>query len=1099
MLPQIIYNQFEPQIPMRTLLCPFLLLAGVLPAQVLSSGEFRVAYSPTGLTSLKRVQDAFDTDYVLPGKSLGDIVLRYRVRGAADWQRVSDAAVVSSASTGSSVAFHIGRAVPTIATAAHATSSIVRPAGRGNNAPGRGGAETSALNDQLEPENSHDGVVPMFTWTASGGAHEWVQYDFAAPRQVSFVEVYWGERSAGSGRRGGNGAAAIAVKLPQSWSVQYRDGEEWKAVKPSGPYGLAADRFNHVAFTPVTTSALRLVAQLAPDSTAGIYEWRVDTNVGKQVEDAPEIAPKETFQLDHDALVWTITVRNTSGRELEVGDLGLPLPFNTQYNADKVDTYTKRLIRHAFIGGGGSYIFWQRTNGIGPFLVMVPQNSSGLEYFDQSAPTVGGGRGVFTAYIHAAAAGPEVIARGGKWRLPFTNLMLAPQGKPGDSKTFSYRFRWAKDYEGVHDALYQEGGFDVTVVPGMTVPTDLSARFAVRTHNKIAQIAAEFPAATVVRDLGLKSKDTHIYEAKFSKLGENLLKVQYGDNQYLSLEFFITEPLETLYKKRAHFLTTTDQWKDPTRWYDTLYSQWDMKNQILRSPDDRDGGSLSPYMVACDDTELGKPAYIAGKNIVYPDQAEIDSVEAHIRKYVWGGLQQTDKEPYPFGVYGIPNWKELRDSPKDDRTGKKHIWRIYDYPHVILMYYNMYRVAQNYPQMVHYLDKDGYLQRAYGTAMALYTYPEEIENWRPYSTGTYNELVIPSLIRSLEENGKQDEANQLRAKWELKAETFINKKPNLWGSEYAFDSTGFESTEALAKYSVERLRDPSATAFRAAVRPEDAEAFLEEQIRLNLSCRGQEPAYYYLGSDFRGNAGASYTLSYMAQMGGWAVQDYALHFAKNPVPYLRLGYASYLSSWALLNSGTPESNYGYWYPGQANDGGASGGFEPAALGRAWLGNKQVHGAWWYDGEIDLGFSGALRSAATVVSDDPLFGLIAYGGDLKRTGRSIEVVPKDGLRTRFYIVRGASPVEITLDHDGYAKDGAVTFDDSLKQIAFELENRGGGQHETTLHLEGLPAGSYRISVNGKTQTALPRQTASSYDVKVPVAATGATRVAIARAD
>ena len=82
--------------------------------------------------------------------------------------------------------------------------------------------------------------------------------------------------------------------------------------------------------------------------------------------------------------------------------------------------------------------------------------------------------------------------------------------------------------------------------------------------------------------------------------------------------------------------------------------------------------------------------------------------------------------------------------------------------------------------------------------------------------------------------------------------------------------------------------------------------------------------------------------------------------------------------------------------------------------RAWLGNKQVHGAWWYDGEIDLGFSGALRAAATVVSDDPLFGLIAYGGDLKRTGASVAVVPKDGLRTRFYIVRGGVCSEMTLD-------------------------------------------------------------------------------------
>jgi hypothetical protein len=613
----------------------------------------------------------------------------------------------------------------------------------------------------------------------------------------------------------------------------------------------------------------------------------------------------------------------------------------------------------------------------------------------------------------------------------------------------------------------------------------------------VARVAPDFPDKTSVRDLGEKTKDTHIYEVKFSRLGENMVKLQYGDGEYLSLEFFVTEPLETLYKKRAQFLVSHDQWNDPKLWYDTLYSQWDMKNQKLRSPDDLDNGSLNPYMVADDDTALGKPGYLAGKNIFYPDQKELDSVEAYIRKYMWGGQQQTDKEPYPYGIYGIPNWKTLRDSTKDDRTGQKHLWRIYDYPHVILMYYNMYRVAQNYPTMVHYLDQNGYLERAYGTAMALYTYPEQLDNWKPYSTGTYNELVIPEVIQALEESGKKEQAAKLREKWELKAKTFINDQPNLWGSEYAFDSTGFESTEALAKYAEARLRDPGATDFRGAVKQADADAFLEEQMRLNLSCRGQEPAYYYLGSDFRGNAGLSYTLSYMAQMGGWAVEDYALNFAQNPVPYLRLGYASYLSSWALLNSGTADSNYGYWYSGKENDGGASGGFEPQALGRAWLGNKQVHGAWWYDGEIDLGFSGALRAAATVVSDDPLFGLIAYGGDLKRARGSIQVVPRDGLRVRFDIVRGAARVQIALDNDGFAKDQAVTFNDGLSQIAFQVENRSGSQHETTMHLQGLPAGTYRVSVDGKGLAPAQIRSGEATDVKVPMRAGAASHVTISR--
>ena len=240
--------------------------------------------------------------------------------------------------------------------------------------------------------------------------------------------------------------------------------------------------------------------------------------------------------------------------------------------------------------------------------------------------------------------------------------------------------------------------------------------------------------------------------------------------------------------------------------------------------------------------------------------------------------------------------------------------------------------------------------------------------WSAYETGTYNELVIPEVIRALEANGRRDEAAKLRAHWEAKAEFFINKHPDLFQSEYPFDSTGFESTHALAKYARARFQERDATEFRKMVKSADADEFLEEQMRLNIAARGTEPAYYWLGSDYRASGNSAYTLSYMSQMGGWAVEDYAVNFAERPIPYLRLGYASYLSSWALLNSGTPESNYGYWFPGKENDGGAGGGFEPRPWGRAWLGNKEMgRGSWWYSGEIDLGFSGALRAAATVVS------------------------------------------------------------------------------------------------------------------------------------
>src|SRR6185437_7056115 len=155
--------------------------------------------------------------------------------------------------------------------------------------------------------------------------------------------------------------------------------------------------------------------------------------------------------------------------------------------------------------------------------------------------------------------------------------------------------------------------------------------------------------------------------------------------------FFATQPLEILYKKRASFIVTHEQHRDPSKWYNGLFSQWDMKHAILRSPDDLDG--LQSYAVACDDPILGKAMYVAGENVFYPSQSEISAVEYYIKNYVWGGLQETDKE---------------------------------EYPHVIAMYYYMYQVAKFYPSTTKYLNDDGYLERAFGTAKAFFTVPDEL-------------------------------------------------------------------------------------------------------------------------------------------------------------------------------------------------------------------------------------------------------------------------------------------------------------------------------------------------------------------------------------
>jgi hypothetical protein len=325
------------------------------------------------------------------------------------------------------------------------------------------------------------------------------------------------------------------------------------------------------------------------------------------------------------------------------------------------------------------------------------------------------------------------------------------------------------------------------------------------------------------------------------------------------------------------------------------------------------------------------------------------------------------------------------------------------------------------------------------------------------------------------------EAETLRSFWERKVRHFVNGREDLFRSEYAFDTTGFESTHAMAKYGSERWSVGGSEREGDNARPfarstlsrsnavvggieTNAKRFMETQMAANLFCRGcLEPAYYLLGSDIRGAGGNAYTLTYMSQMGGWSVLDYGLNFATNRDPYLRLGYASYLSAWALVNSGTPESNYGYWHPGKANDGAAGGGFEPSANGRMWLVPNMLlgRGSWCFGSEIDLGYSGALRSAATILTDDPIFGRFCFGGDWRKTGQGIEVVPKDGLRRRFHAMLHEGELHLSLENDRFAAGQPIAIERDLSKIQFRIESDNPAKHTTKLLLAGSRSGKFEV--------------------------------------
>ncbi len=1121
----------------RLPLAALLLLPAAAPAQNLRNGAFNIQYSDEGIVSLRRTNDVADTEYVAAGGALGPIVARYRTSPQGEWRAISHLKL-DGEPVGNKIQYRLGDLLKTLAAQSLVSASTtvpglatvndgaVTPIGGGRGGGGRGGPPV---------------IAAMFQGGPSGGA-QWIQYAFPQPQTVSEAAVYWAGavENAGRGQAQGRGPAPVVPQAPRSWRILYQAGNEWRPVQTSTPYAVETAKFNTVKFPAVTTSAMRVEFDVAPNTTVGVGEWRVGPE--RTVVLPQDLSVSESFQLEGDQLNWTMTLANNTAGEIEVGDLAVPTRMAEGTPGRRGDIYTQKLLRHSLIAGDGSWLFWARSNGVGPYLLMTTVGKTSLEYFDNTggvAPDGGGrgGRGGFTPYIHATVNNVADLNRAKEagrdkpWRLPLTSLHLTAKGSKGSEVTYQFRLQWAPNFQGVRDELYAGNQFDTVVVPGMTLPSDLPAMIALRTRNKIDAVEAEFPTKTSVQFVGKKNNDTSIYKVKFDKLGENMLKVRYGDKQWTSLEFFVTEPLETVIKKRANFLVTSMQHKDSTKpWYGG-FGDWDQMNHVLRNPEDRD--RLSPWLTdSSDDAGNARPAYVAGVNAFFPTAEGVASVERYVRYYLFndykdgkGGMQMTDKEPYPYGIYGtFDNWWQHRaapDTPPDtyepgnanrqrDWTvlHKDHLWRIYDYPHIINMYYRLYQIGKFYPEMLKWKTSAQYLELAYHTTVAYWTVPFATRNWSANSVGTMNEACIEDLIYSLEEEGKQDWANEVRGMWETKVAHFVLNTPNLYGSEFSFDSTGFESTEAFARYAVRNAGkhtvDPPKFAVGpgrgeipkfSEVTPEAARKFQDFQMSLNVNDRGWlEVAYYLLGSDYRGST--SYLLSYMSHLGGWGVLDYGLNFADKPTDYLRLGYASSLSAWSLVNSGTAESGYGYWNPAKVNDGATGGGFVPEVWGRGWIGKTMPRGAWYYSAEEDVGYVGALRTHATVVVNDPVFGDYAYGGILTRAKDSVRVIARDGLRMRLHVIRNNQRLHLLLDNDGFAAEQPITIADNLSNIAMRIENRAGRPHATHMRISGMPSGNYAVAVNGR-QIATFSGSDKEQIIEVPLPTAQEAAVTIAR--
>jgi hypothetical protein len=98
-----------------------------------------------------------------------------------------------------------------------------------------------------------------------------VAYKFPKPQSIAWSDVYWFDDTGGGGCR-----------VPKSWQLMYKDGDQWKPVTlaAGAAYGTAKDALNKAAFAPVVTQEVRLEVQLQDGFSGGVLEWRVGPPAG---------------------------------------------------------------------------------------------------------------------------------------------------------------------------------------------------------------------------------------------------------------------------------------------------------------------------------------------------------------------------------------------------------------------------------------------------------------------------------------------------------------------------------------------------------------------------------------------------------------------------------------------------------------------------------------------------------------------------------------------------------------------------------------------------------------------------------------------------
>lgn len=683
---------------------------------------------------------------------------------------------------------------------------------------------------------------------------------------------------------------------------------------------------------------------------------------------------------DRGVLAMRFTLVNTGSAPVEIGGLGMPMVFDNIILDRDLDTaHAQASFVDPYIGRDAGYLQVTRLNGKGPALLVLPEKGTPLEayrpvlearaapagdIFTDRSPRTQVSEGFYDWTVASKGFAEKEWAKAGEqWNTP-TSFTLAP----GERRTLGLRFVTAPGIRAIEDTLVANKRPVAVGIPGYVLPTDQTASLFLKAPTRVARIESH-PAGVLTATPETSGTGWARYRVKAIGWGRARLTVTYADGQQQTISYFVTKPLDKVMADIGHF-TTTQQWfegkGDPFHRSPAILSYDREENRILT----QDGR----VWVAGMSDEGGAGSWVAAaiKQLDNPDPAEVAKLERLVNETVIGTLQVADGpqqgavkksifyyDPQEFPNYYDPaiNWKSWTAWSKKDAGD---LGRSYNYPHVAIGHWVLYRLARDSQGLVRQHDWKYYLTWAWRTSIAMM-------RDAPYYAefGQMEGDVFLDILKDLKHEGMTAEATQMEALMKGRADHWRTMKYP-FGSEMAWDSTGQPEVYAWMCYFG---YEPQADVTREVI-------------------LGYDPAIPSWG--YNGNARRYWDFLYGGKVSRIERQIHHYGSALNAVPLFD-AFRQNPADLHLLRVA-----YGGMMGGITN------------IDQQGFGSAAFHS--WPDmmkwdaitGDYGMGFYGHAITAGSYLVNDAKLGWLGFGGDVTQAGGRIAITPRDGARRRLFI-------------------------------------------------------------------------------------------------